>query len=77
MYSNPSKLGPAESSGRSILNSRDAVVVIPKAPLRSGARYTVSLTVNGITYNSSYTIAARRRRCVYRSRQRTQSLPRS
>jgi len=39
-----------QSLGRSVLGTRDAVVLIPKAPLIEGARYDVSLTVNGSVY---------------------------
>jgi hypothetical protein len=40
---------------RSVLNARDAVVVIPRQPLTPGARYTVSITANGQTYRWSFT----------------------
>jgi hypothetical protein len=36
--------------GRSILNHRDAVILIPKAPLQGGKSYTVSITVNGVAH---------------------------
>ncbi len=45
----------AQSLGRSILNSRDAIVIMPREPLVSGARYTVSITVNGTKYTWSFT----------------------
>ena len=46
-----------QSLGRSILNSRDAVVLIPRQPLLAGQTYTPSLTVNGETYTWSFTIS--------------------
>jgi hypothetical protein len=52
-YTNPN--GGQQSLGRSILNSRDAVVIMPRAPLVSGAEYTVSITTNGSTYTWSFT----------------------
>jgi len=45
----------AQSLGRSILNSRDAIVIMPREPLVSGARYIVSITVNGSEYVWSFT----------------------
>lgn len=47
-YQNPDP--SAGSLGRAILNSRDAVVLIPRDPLNPGSTYTVSITVNGVTY---------------------------
>lgn len=52
-YTNPDS--SAQSLGRSILNSRDAIVIMPREPLVSGARYTVSITVNGTEYTWSFT----------------------
>ncbi len=46
-----------EQLGRRILDSRDAVVILPKDPLAPDARYTVSLTVNGQTYTWSFSVA--------------------
>lgn len=43
--------------GRLILNSRDAVVIIPRDPLSPGSRYTVSVTANGQTYTWSFSVA--------------------
>lgn len=43
---------------RSILNARDAIVLIPRAPLTAGNTYTASLTTNGNTYAWSFTIAS-------------------
>ena len=44
--------------GRAVLDSRDAVVVIPREPLPPGTRYTVSLTINGQTYTWTFSVAA-------------------
>ncbi len=52
-YANPN--GSYQSLGRSILNMRDAIVIMPRNPLISGATYTVSITVNGNTYVWSFT----------------------
>jgi uncharacterized protein YkwD len=42
---------------RSILDARDAIVLIPRAPLTSGATYTVSITVNDETHTWSFTMS--------------------
>jgi hypothetical protein len=52
-YANPNS--SYQSLGRSILNSRDAIVIMPRAPLVPGAEYTVSITVNGSTYTWTFT----------------------
>lgn len=46
----------AQSLGRAVLAGRDAVVLIPRTPLTSGATYTASLTVNGTTHTWSFSI---------------------
>jgi len=46
-----------QSLGRSILNSRDAVVLIPRQALTAGQTYTASLTVNGQSYTWSFTVS--------------------
>ncbi|WP_322800485.1 CAP domain-containing protein [Thermoflexus sp.] len=56
-YRNP-KDSAQESLGRAILDSRDAVVLIPRDPLNPGSRYTVSLTVNGQAYTWSFFVAS-------------------
>jgi len=38
------------------LRSRGGVVVVPQAPLQSGVKYTVSLTVNGTPYTWSFSV---------------------
>lgn len=45
-----------QSLGRSVLNSRDAIVLIPKEPLVNGSTYTASISANGITYTWSFTV---------------------
>ncbi len=46
-----------QSWGRNLLNSRDAVVIIPRAPLEPGATYTVTLTVNGTRLTWTFSVA--------------------
>jgi hypothetical protein len=53
-YTNP--LASEQSTGRAVLGSRDAVVLVPRSPLPAGATYTVSLTVNGTSYQWSFTV---------------------
>ncbi|HLF24749.1 MAG TPA: CAP domain-containing protein [Anaerolineae bacterium] len=55
-YANPD--GSLQSLGRAILGSRDAIVLIPRAPLAMGATYTVSITANGQTYTWSFTVSS-------------------
>ncbi len=45
-----------QSLGRLILNSRDAIVVMPKNPLDVGETYTVSLTNNATTYTWHFSV---------------------
>ncbi len=52
-YTNPDS--GSQSLGRNILNMRDAIVIMPRAPLVPGAEYTVSITVNGATYTWTFT----------------------
>jgi Ca2+-binding RTX toxin-like protein len=51
-YSNSS--ASLQSLGRALLDSRDAVVILPKEPLQPGATYDVSVTVNGVTHQWSF-----------------------
>ena len=46
----------AQEAGRSILNARDAVVIIPREQLIVGQTYTVFVTANGETYTWSFEI---------------------
>jgi uncharacterized protein YkwD len=53
-YANPD---PAmQSSGRNVLGSRDAVVIMAKDPLAKGGSYQASVTVNGETIAWSFTV---------------------
>jgi len=52
-YTNPSS--STQSTGRWILNTRDAIIIMPKDPLDAGKTYAVSITTNGNTYNWSFT----------------------
>jgi len=45
-----------QNLGRLILNSRDAIVVMPKNPLDVGETYTVSLTNDATTYTWSFLV---------------------
>jgi len=54
-YTNPDS--STQNTGRSILNSRDAIVLIPQAPLTPGATYTVSITANGQMYAWSFMVS--------------------
>ena len=51
-YVNPD--AAAQALGRNVLNSRDAVVIMPREPFVAGAEYTVSVTVNGVRYTWSF-----------------------
>jgi hypothetical protein len=53
-YKNPD--ATQQSVGRSILIMRDAIVLIPRAPLDQWTKYAVSVTANGQTYNWSFTV---------------------
>jgi hypothetical protein len=54
-YTNPDS--STQNTGRNILNSRDAIVLIPRAPLTPGATYTVSITANGQMYAWSFVVS--------------------
>jgi len=47
----------AQSLGRAVLNMRDAIVMMPRQPLQTGAVYQVSITVNGQTHTWSFRTA--------------------
>jgi len=55
-YNNPNSSD--QELGRTILDLRDAVVLIPRQPLTPGARYTASIQVGGQTYTWSFEVAA-------------------
>lgn len=46
-----------QSLGRSILRGRNAVVLVPRAPLTSGASYTTSITADGKAYQWTFSVA--------------------
>lgn len=58
LYDEVSYSGEYQSLARSVLNSRDAVILIPRAPLVEGGRYTVSITANGQRHTWSFTTAS-------------------
>ena len=47
-----------QNLGRLILNSRDAVVIMPKNPLNVGETYMVSLTNGFTTYSWSFSVVS-------------------
>jgi hypothetical protein len=55
-YTNPDS--GTQSTGRNVLNARDAIVLIPRNPLTAGAIYQVSITANGQTYAWSFMVSA-------------------
>lgn len=55
-YSNPHT--GSQNSGRQILNSRDAVVLMPRDPLQTGETYRASITANGQTTQWQFTVIA-------------------
>ena len=54
-YRNPNPT--AQEYGRWNLRNSGAVVLVPRAPLRPGSRYQVSITTNDVTYAWSFTAA--------------------
>ncbi|MCI0399349.1 MAG: CAP domain-containing protein [Chloroflexi bacterium] len=52
-YVNPTPFD--QSTGRLILNMRDAIVILPRNPFVPGQNYTVSVTANGNTTTWSFT----------------------
>jgi hypothetical protein len=52
-YTNPDN--NTQTIGRGILDTRDAVIIMPKAPFEAGKTYTVSITSNGNTHEWSFT----------------------
>ena len=54
-YRNPN---PTEQEyGRWNLRNAGAIVLVPRAPLRPGSRYQISVTTNDVTYAWSFTVA--------------------
>lgn len=58
-YSNPDR--SAQFLGRAILNSRDAIVLIPREPLVPGRTYSVSITESGETHQWSFSTTSETR----------------
>jgi uncharacterized protein YkwD len=54
-YTNPDMA--QQQRVRSTLNTRDAIVLIPRAPLERGSQYDVSITSNGQTYTWSFSVS--------------------
>lgn len=55
-YSNPD--GGLQNLGRAVLDSRDAIVLIPRDPLAAGQAYSVSITANGQNYAWTFDVSA-------------------
>ncbi|MBP7963191.1 MAG: hypothetical protein KBG20_11615 [Caldilineaceae bacterium] len=55
-YANPT--AQTQDIGRAVLGARDAVILLPKAPLVAGKTYTVSITVNGVARTWSFNTPA-------------------
>jgi hypothetical protein len=47
-----------QNLGRAVLDSRDAVVIMPRSPLTVGQSYTASVTHNSTTYTWSFTVGS-------------------
>jgi len=54
-YTHPTD-GTQQSVGRQVLNSRDAVILLPRHPLVEGTTYTASITADGNTYRWRFTV---------------------
>lgn len=54
-YSNP--IIGQQTLGRLILGGRDAIILIPRAPLILGNEYTASITANGEIYTWTFTVS--------------------
>ena len=54
-YTNPDN--SMQNLGRSVLNMRDAIILMPRNPLEAGLTYSVSITTDGITYTWSFTVS--------------------
>lgn len=57
-YTHPTD-GTQQNSGRRVLDSRDAVVLVPRYPLLEAHTYTASITANGSTYRWHFTVGPR------------------
>ncbi|HSJ56018.1 MAG TPA: CAP domain-containing protein [Anaerolineae bacterium] len=54
-YENPD--ATLQALGRAVLAARDAIVLIPRLPLSVGTTYTASITVDGVAYTWSFSVA--------------------
>jgi uncharacterized protein YkwD len=46
-----------QALGRAILRARNAITLVPRAPLTPGASYTASITVSGIAHQWTFSVA--------------------
>lgn len=46
-----------QSTGRAILDSRDAIVLLPRAPLKAGTSYRITIVNSGVTHSWSFSTA--------------------
>jgi uncharacterized protein YkwD len=46
-----------QALGRAILRARNAITLVPRAPLTPGANYTASITVNGVAHQWTFSVA--------------------
>ena len=53
-YNNPDPA--AQRIGRTILDARDAIVIMPASPLEHGKNYSVEIITNGETYTWSFDV---------------------
>lgn len=53
--------GNAQNSGRTILDIRDAIIMMPRNPLQVGSVYTAEVTNDGIVYSWQFTVVASKR----------------
>lgn len=58
-YTNPDS--SQQATGRSVLDARDAIILVPQAPLAAGGNYTASISANGRTYTWSFTVSGEAR----------------
>jgi uncharacterized protein YkwD len=54
-YANPDS--GLQKLGRNILDTRDAIILIPRDPLIPGTSYTASITANGLVHTWSFTVS--------------------
>lgn len=56
-YNNPD--AAQTESAKSLLNSMGAIILLPRAPLKAGPAYSVSITADGTTYSWSFKITGK------------------